>query len=284
MNQTEQLVMGSAGSTAKAPGHWVLARLGKRVLRPGGAELTRRMLDALAIGPEDDVVEFAPGLGATARLTLRRGPRSYVAVERDTRAAEAVRRLLADASQRCVVGRAEDTGLAQGRATVVYGEAMLTMQPPQAKSRIVSEAARLLAPGGRYGIHEVALAPDTLPEAVAAEIRRDLSGAIHHTVLPATLAEWKSLLEAHGLHVVAEQTSPMHLLEPRRLLADEGVRGAMKFAWNLCRDAESRRRVLHMRQVFQKHRAHLMAVAMVGVLNARPKQACGNRRRPEEGI
>jgi hypothetical protein len=26
------------------PGHWVLARMGKRVLRPGGLELTRRLL------------------------------------------------------------------------------------------------------------------------------------------------------------------------------------------------------------------------------------------------
>ena len=28
----------------KMPGHWVLARMGKRVLRPGGLELTRRLL------------------------------------------------------------------------------------------------------------------------------------------------------------------------------------------------------------------------------------------------
>ena len=29
---------------ATAPGHWVLARAGKRVLRPGGAALTAAML------------------------------------------------------------------------------------------------------------------------------------------------------------------------------------------------------------------------------------------------
>ena len=38
----------------KMPGHWVLARLGKRVLRPGGMELTRRMLERLAIKPSDE--------------------------------------------------------------------------------------------------------------------------------------------------------------------------------------------------------------------------------------
>ncbi|HCD33381.1 MAG TPA: SAM-dependent methyltransferase, partial [Phycisphaerales bacterium] len=42
---------------AKMPGHWVLARLGKRVLRPGGVELTRWMIDSLGIGQDDRVVE-----------------------------------------------------------------------------------------------------------------------------------------------------------------------------------------------------------------------------------
>jgi hypothetical protein len=44
----------------KMPGHWVLARLGKRVLRPGGLQLTRKMLKALRIRRADDVVEFDP--------------------------------------------------------------------------------------------------------------------------------------------------------------------------------------------------------------------------------
>ena len=36
----------------KMPGHWLLAKMGKRVLAPGGLELTRVMLDRLAIQPE----------------------------------------------------------------------------------------------------------------------------------------------------------------------------------------------------------------------------------------
>lgn len=51
--------------------HWVLARAGKKVLRPGGIELTRQMLDALAIGPQDRVVEFAPGLGTPQKWFCR---------------------------------------------------------------------------------------------------------------------------------------------------------------------------------------------------------------------
>ena len=52
-------------NTHKMPGHWLLAKLGKRVLRPGGLELTRVMLKRLDIQSCDAVVEFAPGLGVT---------------------------------------------------------------------------------------------------------------------------------------------------------------------------------------------------------------------------
>jgi hypothetical protein len=46
---------------AKVPGHWLLARLGKRVLRPGGLELTRKLLGQWAISQNDRVIDFAPG-------------------------------------------------------------------------------------------------------------------------------------------------------------------------------------------------------------------------------
>ena len=37
-----------APEATRMQGHWLLATLGKRVLRPGGIELTRRMLQAAA--------------------------------------------------------------------------------------------------------------------------------------------------------------------------------------------------------------------------------------------
>ncbi len=86
--------------TQKMPGHWVLARLGKRVLRPGGMQLTRTMLSALRIQHADHVVEFAPGMGITAQLTLKLNPASYTAVERDEAATKIVGSYLAGERQR----------------------------------------------------------------------------------------------------------------------------------------------------------------------------------------
>jgi SAM-dependent methyltransferase len=232
-------------------------------------ELTRRLLADLAIGENDDVVEFAPGLGITAAMTLSRRPRSYTAIERDAAAAAVVERKLSGPQQRCILGTAEDTGLADASASVVYGEAMLSMQPAATKARIVAEAARLLVPGGRYGIHEMCLVPDDVDQATRDEIQREMSGQIHVGVRPLTIGEWRDILRSAGLTVVAEHTAAMHLLEPGRLIRDEGFFRAIRFVWNVAWHSSVRLRVFAMRSVFRKYRRHLAAVAIVA---AKPKE------------
>jgi SAM-dependent methyltransferase len=263
VNVAPTILPGADLDLTKMPGHWLLARMGKRVLRPGGRELTRRMLDALAIGPGDEVVELAPGLGATARLALARGPASYVAVERDAVAAAGMRDLLHGPARRCIEGSAGDTGLADRCASVVYGEAMLTMQTEHQKASIVREAFRVLRPGGRYGIHELALTPDDLADAHKEQVARDLSSSIHVGARPLTVSEWRRLLEAAGFRIDAEIMAPMRLLEPRRLVRDEGWLGALRIAGRIARTPAARRRILEMRTVFRRHASVLCAVALV---------------------
>lgn len=252
---------GAGLKTEKMPGHWVLARLGKRVLRPGGMGLTRRMLGALRIGGRDDVVEFAPGMGVTARLTLALSPASYTAVERDEAAARVVEGYAAGEGRRVVVGSAAETGLPSASATVVYGEAMLTMQTDETKRRIVREAARLLRAGGRYAIHEMCLRDGVGGEA-RKEVERALTGVVHHGVRPLTVKEWRHLLEGEGFEVKAVETAPMALLEPARVVRDEGFFRALRFAFNVLRDGDARRRVFEMRRVFRRHREQIAAVVV----------------------
>ena len=54
----------------------------------------------------------------------------------------------------------------------------------------------------------------------------------------------------------------MSLLEPGRLIRDEGFAGALRFVWNLLRDSEARQRVLEMRSVFRRNRHLLGAVSI----------------------
>lgn len=242
-------------------GHWLLARLGKRVLRPGGIELTRKLLERADV-TDADVLELAPGLGRTATEILARVPRSYVGAEQDPDAAQAVRQVIAGHGE-VQVADAADTGLPDASRDVVIGEAMLTMQGDATKYNIVAEASRVLRPGGRYAIHELALIPDAISDEVKTDVRQSLARAIKVNARPLTIAEWARLLADSGLVVDAVATAPMALLQPRRLIADEGVRGALRFAKNLLVHRDARRRVLAMRRTFRKHRDRLAAVAIV---------------------
>lgn len=246
----------------RMPGHWLLAKLGKRVLRPGGLGLTKSLLSEIDISQEDTVVEFAPGLGVTARLILERSPRSYVGAERDQAAADWTRKQL-PASAKIVVGAAEHTGLPDHSASVVIDEAMLTMNPDAHKRAIADEAFRLLRPGGRYGIHELAITPDNLAPEIRAEIESALSSSIHVGARPLTLAEWQALLSDAGFQVDQPQLVPMRLLTPAQLLADEGLLGAAKFFKNVALNSAARKRVFAMRRVFRKYQDHLHGIAIV---------------------
>ena len=252
-------------SIKKMPNHWLQAQLGKKVLRPGGLELTRQMLTALDIQSKDHVVEFAPGLGLTAQMALNRNPATYTAVEQDETAAKLVRTYLNGPNQKCIVGTAENTGLPEKSATVIYGEAMLTLETQRSKMTILKEAYRLLKPGGRYAIHELCLIPDELPDEKKREIQKNLAALIRGNTRPLTPSEWRELMEAVGFNAQIEKTAPMHLLEGKRFIQDEGLKGTLKFAGNLLRSREAMRRVWKIRGVFRKHRKNLAALVLVGV-------------------
>ena len=146
-----------------------------------------------------------------------------------------------------------------------YGEAMLTMQTSEMKRRIVREARRLLKREGRYAIHEMCLIGDDLDEDRKKEINQAVLQTIHVGVRALSISDWRRLMQAEGFEVEVEARAPMHLLEPKRLFSDEGVRGNLRLMWNIVCDRESRERVLMMRKTFRRHQSSLAAVMMVCV-------------------
>lgn len=263
---TARAVPGGTLSVDRMPAHWLMARLGKRVLRPGGREATRWLLERARVGPTDDVIELAPGLGATARVLLAKGPRSYVAVERDAAAVSATAEVIADAGAveaRVVKADASRTGVADHGASIVIGEAMLSMQPPRHKQAIIREAARVLRPEGRYLLHELAVVPEDIAPALHAQLERDLGASIHVGVRIGTPRQWREWLEAEGFALEEVRLLPMRLLEVDRLIQDEGLAGTARFAWNVLRTPGALTRMRAVRASFYAHSHRLRAIAMV---------------------
>lgn len=253
-------------SVERMPAHWLMARLGKRVLRPGGIEATEWMLEQLRITRDDEVVELAPGLGVTATKILAHRPRDYSAVEQEPSAAEYTRRALAKAGHpgaRILSGDANKMPLQDDIASAVVGEAMLSMQSMKKKQEIFSEVHRVLHSRGRYGIHELAIAPEQVSAEKLQEIERDLSRSIHVGVRIGLVSDWKAWLDEAGFEVVTHRIFPMRLLETERLIRDEGLIGFTRFAARAARTPGAVKRLLEVRSVFRKHEEHLKGIAII---------------------
>lgn len=250
---------------AHLQGHWLLARIGKHVLRPGGKKLTERMLANADIAGKD-VVEFAPGLGLTTRAILERDPKSYRGVDRDPQVVDIISKLTSEKATipaSCVQRDAADTGLESNSADVVIGEAMLTMQTERGKQAIIGEAFRLLRAGGTYSIHELGLQPDNLDESVKDEVRKALARSIKVNARPLTEQEWRELLEAEGFEVLWRGKEPMALLDMKRNIADEGTGGVLRILRNVLGNKDIRARVLNMKHTFDKYSNELTGIAFV---------------------
>ncbi|KXB34698.1 class I SAM-dependent methyltransferase [Atopobium deltae] len=246
---------------ATVPGHWLLARLGKRVLRPGGLALTKAMLRQAHV-TDADIVEIAPGIGRTAQEILQMQPKSYRGIDANPDAVALVNNIVA-AKGSCQLGCAQKTDLASSSADVVVGEAMLTMQTLEDKKAIIGEAFRILRPGGRYAIHELGLLPDDIDDELKKHIHQDVTRAIKVQARPLTTSEWTQLLVNAGFVVRFTQTAPMLLMDPRRNLADEGFVRVLRILKNALTIPGALSRVKQMRATFARYKDSLCGIALV---------------------
>lgn len=246
---------------SKAQGHWILAKMGKKVLRPGGKELTEKLVSGLDIQPNDDIVEFAPGLGYTASLALQNHPHTYVGVDADEEAIKMLNQKLKGDNVQFILGQASETHLKDESKDKVYGEAMLTMHADHRKSEIIRESHRILKKGGLYAIHELGLVGVT--EELKNTIQHDLALCIKVNARPLTEDEWKALLEKEGFKIKKVYTNAMHLLESKRIFDDEGFWRAIKITFNILRNKPARMRINEMKSVFKKHDKHMNSIAII---------------------
>lgn len=244
-------------------GHWVLAKMGKTILRPGGKELTETLVNSMEIKNSDSVVEFAPGMGITASLLIGKNPKKYTGIELNKEAAEKLQKKYGHNGYGIVNTSASNTGLEDSSVNQVIGEAMLTMQADHRKAEIIREAYRILKPGGVYGIHEMGLMPDNIGADVKKDIQQGLSKTIKVNARPLCKSEWCALLEKEGFKIKVVEERPMALLQVKRVLADEGLLRTLKIGFNVLTHPKERKKIFTMRKIFTKYKDHLTSYAII---------------------
>ena len=194
-------------------------------LHPGGLALTNRLGRLMGIQPGQWVADLASGRGISAIAVSRVFHCNVVGVEFGAAAAAEARTgsLVSPASPRCffVQGDAESPPLQSSSLDAVYCECSMSIFPD--KARAVAEAARILRPGGRFGLSDVTVEPGCLPVELGGVLGRVLCLADAPTV-----EGYIRLLHQGGLTLRHQQDASAELL---KLLDDLEAKLGAFIAW-----------------------------------------------------
>ncbi|PSO50354.1 MAG: SAM-dependent methyltransferase [Cyanobacteria bacterium SW_9_44_58] len=249
----------SAINLKTAPGHEVLAKAGKTVLRPVGLEATRQLLDWAEFQPGETVLELAASFGKSAIWLAKRYGVHVVGIERNRNSVRVAQENIRQAGLEGQVEVREGNifNLTDITETFdyVFAEAILTMQSASGKAKILEGIQQVLKPQGKFLSHEMLAAGDK------AELNRALSQVIRVNAQPLSVEEWQQACEQTGLTVQQSKTGEMGLLNPKRVIEDEGLFSSLKIAWNVLTQPAIRERVLEMKNTFGQYRNQLGYIA-----------------------
>ncbi|PSB21418.1 SAM-dependent methyltransferase [filamentous cyanobacterium CCP1] len=245
----------------KASGHQILAAAGKKILRPGGRRATEQLFEWANFQPGETVLELASSFGYSAIDLAKRYNVRVVGIEKNP---DSVARAQANVA---AAGLSEQITIIEGdifhldrvalpedssqRFDYVLAEAILTMQSPAGKTKILQRVRDRLKPSGKFLSHEL------FARAQEAEIHRALAEAIRVNAQPLSEVNWITTFEATGLQIQHYQTGAMGLLQPQQMLQDEGILTTAQIVWNILTQPKLRSRVMAMRRTFQQHQDDL---------------------------
>ncbi|OKH27444.1 SAM-dependent methyltransferase [Chroogloeocystis siderophila] len=255
-----------------APGHEVLAAAGKKYLRPGGRIATEQLLEWANFQPGETVLELAASFGYSAISLAQRYGVKVVGVEKKPesvrQARDNIRAANLENQIEIIEGDIFHLDAIPGQFDYVLAEAILTMQSPPGKAKILQGIRDCLKPGGKFLSHEL-LARDN-EEQIRALLKTplnagnprtgvfaELAQVIRVNATPLSEANWINIYEAAGLHIEKVQTGAMSLLNFRQMFQDEGIVNTLRILGNILTREPIRKRVLEMRRVFNKYHEEL---------------------------
>ncbi|NEP83971.1 MAG: class I SAM-dependent methyltransferase [Okeania sp. SIO3B3] len=235
-----------------APGHQVLAAAGKRILRPGGQTTTDKLLTWANFQPGETVLELAASFGHSAIALAQRYNVRVVGIEKNPDSVTRARLNVAsaDLSDRIEIIQGDIFHLEDltEQFDYVLAEAILTMQSPSGKAKILTGICERLKSNGQFLSHELLVTGENTQA-----IYQDLASTIRVNAVPLSTDNWTDTCQTAGLTVQQQETGAMTLLNPQRIAQEEGISTVLTMGWNLLTRPILRQRILSMRQVFNRH-------------------------------
>ncbi len=201
----------NAITAASGPGHVVQRHLGVWAMQPGGPDGSLALVEALGIRSGDRIVELAPGTGDAGLEATETNVYSWTAICGGLGDAKFAVDMVPSGVTCAQTGSPDATGLPNESASVVVSEGLLFTLPPQSQAAVLAEAARLLRPNGRIGIHELCVRDVGLSAAATSDICDVLAEPANGALYPLTEAGWRALLSAAGLEVESVEHLPLEL-------------------------------------------------------------------------
>jgi len=199
-------------------------RLGIWQIQPGGLAGSTALIDGLDVESGDRIVDLAPGTGDAGLLATQKNIYSWTGVCADAAEAGFVSGMVPSPVTRTQTGHPDHTGLPDESATVVISEGLLAGLDADSQSAVVGEAARLLRPNGRLGLHELCLRATGLSETATAGIRAQLAEPANGSLNPLTEAEWCALVRGAGLEIESIEYEPIVVPSSRAVIRHNGLR------------------------------------------------------------
>ncbi len=238
----------------RIPGHELLARLGKKRLRPGGVEATSWLLEKGGFSPEKNVLEVACNMGTTLIEVANRYGCSITGVDMSDEALEKakanVRAANLEDNIKLLKADAKSLPFEDETFDIVINEAMLTMLSNRDKEKALREYYRVLKKGGVLLTHDINIVGGV------PKILNILRKVIHVPAVPLKESDWITLLEKAGFTQIEDKTGEMTLMSDEGMIKDEGEEGMKLIHENADKDV-NQEQFYQMKEFFEKYKDKL---------------------------
>ena len=190
---------------------------------------TKRLLDLLAVGPNDHILDAGSGPGITAALIAEETGARVTGIDLSpgmvSKARERAQKLGISDKVSFQVGNVMTLDFPDGTFDAVIFESLLTIMPGDPRIAL-AEMVRVLKPGGKIGGNEAIMDPGTLP---GLESLLEQHPAIHRTYTAETLKQQFQDASLGDIVLEAVSSSQAPAMDVKNAFQEIGCGGLISF-------------------------------------------------------